>query len=316
MKLDHKLIDTDLECASSDFKKSWERYQPKAPELLFHYTDAKGMLGILEYSQIWATNYRFLNDSSEIAYGMSVFNGVASAGLEKSTTDVVREFLRRSPATANAFDGPADFYTACFCERDDVLNQWRVYAASGGGFAIGLAAREFGRGKGPKKAELDFFLRKVIYDKSIQEAIFADVIDRTSSILDKATKGASLEDANNLIAACCAFVRRTIAEYLICFKHPAFKVEEEWRLCHEVTSDDEKHLQFRDGPYGLTPFVRLNMSSEELGEYRGRLPVAKVTHGPALNPANVQFALQKYIKLKDHWLAKVGGSELPARVTK
>ena len=37
----------------------------KPTELLYHYTDAKGLIGILESRQIWASNIRHLNDSSE-----------------------------------------------------------------------------------------------------------------------------------------------------------------------------------------------------------------------------------------------------------
>src|SRR4029077_19426106 len=32
---------------------------------LFHYTDAKGLLGILESETLFATDYRYLNDATE-----------------------------------------------------------------------------------------------------------------------------------------------------------------------------------------------------------------------------------------------------------
>lgn len=37
------------------------------PEL-FHYTNAKGLVGIIESQSIWATNYRYLNDSTEVKF--------------------------------------------------------------------------------------------------------------------------------------------------------------------------------------------------------------------------------------------------------
>ena len=37
------------------------------PEL-FHYTNAKGLTGIIESQSIWATDYRYLNDSTEIKF--------------------------------------------------------------------------------------------------------------------------------------------------------------------------------------------------------------------------------------------------------
>jgi hypothetical protein len=34
--------------------------------LLYHYTDAKGLHGILETEQLWASSYQFLNDATEL----------------------------------------------------------------------------------------------------------------------------------------------------------------------------------------------------------------------------------------------------------
>jgi hypothetical protein len=39
--------------------------QTAHPEL-FHYTDLQGLRGILSSNTLWATNYRYLNDRSEL----------------------------------------------------------------------------------------------------------------------------------------------------------------------------------------------------------------------------------------------------------
>jgi len=39
--------------------------QPKPEGLLYHYTNQKGLLGILKEKCIWATHLRYLNDMSE-----------------------------------------------------------------------------------------------------------------------------------------------------------------------------------------------------------------------------------------------------------
>jgi hypothetical protein len=44
------------------------KQEENPPPFLHHYTDANGLLGILETSTIFATNYRRLNDSSEIQH--------------------------------------------------------------------------------------------------------------------------------------------------------------------------------------------------------------------------------------------------------
>ena len=313
MNLDFAALDPALEKVSSAIAESRKHTQAALPKLLFHYTDSSGMRGILESSRLWATNYRFLNDASEIAYGMTLFESLVQARLKKGENDVVSEFLGRTLHTANAFEGMFDCYITCFCERDDLLNQWRAYASSGGGYALGFKAKEIGRRGGKLHPTQDFVLRKVVYNEELQKQLIAEVLDLASRILGDATQAVSVADANSLIARCCQFVRTEVADYLFCFKHPAFAVEEEWRLCRIVSSGDEDHVLFRDGPYGLTPYVCLD-PSPMAGVHHNKLPLARITHGPVPDPSNVRFALKKLLKAKEYSFAEIAGSAMPVRV--
>jgi hypothetical protein len=206
-----------------------------------------------------------------------------------------------------------DCYIACFCERDDLLNQWRVYTGSGGGYALGLRAKEIGLRWGQRNPAQDFILRKVVYDEVVQRKLVAEVLDFAIHNLSESTKGVSVNDANNLIARCCQFVRSETADYLMCFKHQAFSVEEEWRLCHIVSSNEEQHVLFRDGTYGLTPYVCLD-PSPMAGIHTNKLPLVKITHGPTQDPYNVRFALNKLLRAKAYSFVEISGSVLPVRV--
>jgi hypothetical protein len=98
---------------------SRQHIQPAVvPELLFHYTNAAGLLGILDSARLWATNYRFLNDSSEIGHGVSLFDSIVEEKVAGASNDVVVEFLRRSRASVNAFDGMLDCYVAFTLARE------------------------------------------------------------------------------------------------------------------------------------------------------------------------------------------------------
>ncbi len=313
MVRDFTSMDKTLAVLSEAFVASLVERQQNPPELLFHYTNSAGMRGILDSSRLWATNFRFLNDSSEVAYGVTLFTLVVKELLKDTKNEIVSAFLNRTLVTANAFEGMFDCYIACFCERDDLLNQWRVYAGSGGGFAIGLKGDEIGRRWGDLHPTQDFLLRKVIYDEEEQKKLILEVLDSTIQALIKATEGATLGDSNMLIARCCQFVRSHVAEYLICFKHPAFEVEKEWRLCHIVSTHEQDHIQFRDGPYGLTPYICLD-PTPMAGVHHNRLPISRITHGPASDPANVRFALEKLLRAKGYWHIEIAGSTLPIRV--
>ena len=313
MPLDYRALDAALEAASALISQSRAECQMEQPDLLFHYTTGAGMRGILDGSRLWATNFRFLNDASEVGYGVKLFEELINDRLAKTRNEVLAEFLGRSLHTTNGFDGMFDCYIACFCERDDLLTQWRTYANSGGGYALGFSTKEIGRRWGQLDRTQDFTLRRVVYDVDRQTDLLAQVIDQTLEVLAEGTKGTSAVEAHNVIARCCGFVRSELADYILSFKHPAFAVEQEWRICHVVSPHEENHVQFRDGAYGLTPYVCLDISPMA-GVNHNKLPLARITHGPTLNPDNIRFALNKLLRAKDYAFVQVAGSTLPVRV--
>jgi hypothetical protein len=44
----------------------------KIPDLLFHYTDAAGLLGIIDSRKLWMTKVQYLNDKSELNYAFDL----------------------------------------------------------------------------------------------------------------------------------------------------------------------------------------------------------------------------------------------------
>ena len=44
---------------------------------LYHYTDGRGLKGILESGRVWFTDYRHLNDPSELTHGVDMARDVA-----------------------------------------------------------------------------------------------------------------------------------------------------------------------------------------------------------------------------------------------
>ena len=98
---------------------------------LFHYTDLAGLKGILENHDLWLTHSRYCNDHEEMTHGYSV----AKAALDE---------LRKGGAVASTYldmiaaflQAPEGVYICCFCEQDNLLSQWRNYAANGTGVSI------------------------------------------------------------------------------------------------------------------------------------------------------------------------------------
>jgi hypothetical protein len=112
------------------------------PEILYHYTTAGGLFGILQHKSIWATDARFLNDAQEIIYALDDtceylrerLSGEPSGTPQHAVIGTAIEMLKEP-------DLPTEIYLSCFCEDGDLLSQWRGYAA-GQGYAIGFDAQQ------------------------------------------------------------------------------------------------------------------------------------------------------------------------------
>lgn len=303
-----------LAVASTSIAQSRTALRGPIPDRLFHYTTSAGMRGIFDSNRLWATNYRFLNDKNEVTYGFTILEQAIKDRLHAADDPIIIEVLSRILRTANAFDGMLDCYVACFCEHNDLLNQWRVYASAGGGYALGFHTHEIGLRWGRLHPNQDLVLTKVIYEPTDQIALVEQVIDTAVAELKSLlTAKSNVESANFLIALCCQFVRSHVADYLLSFKHKAFDVESEWRLCLTPSTDDEVKIQFRDGPYGLTPYVEIDLTPMA-GINKDKLPLASITHGPVPDPSNTQFALAKLLRSKGYFHALIDGCDLPFRI--
>ena len=259
-----------------------------APEHLFHYTTAEGLIGIVESGKLWASSASFLNDSSEPSYAMDTIkrafedvscalqpNSVAARALQGYWQELQNRLRNEAP----------DVYVFCFCESPDLLSQWRGYGAQCAGYALGFSSAQLQKYVVEQGRSEGLYLMKIAYEKRDQENEAKDVLTQVASAAepaDRASCGARDETRHrtdrivgSLRSAAFSEVVRLSAK----FKAGAFREEREWRLvqfAHRGTIQVLQHVRFRSGTKAITPFLELNV---------GRPPIEKVTVGPTLNPA-------------------------------
>ena len=67
-------------------------------KILYHYTSQKGVLGILDSQEIWATNILYLNDHSEYLYAMEMVSSFLIDSLDQEPDyDACDVLLREQP---------------------------------------------------------------------------------------------------------------------------------------------------------------------------------------------------------------------------
>lgn len=203
------------------------------PETLWHYTTAGGLRSILTSRALYATDVYFLNDASELDFGLGL---IGTALLERAvqTHDPSRgECLRRvvdMELTRKIYIGRWSHYVSCFCDRGDLLSQWRGYGPSGG-FSIGFATTTLPGG-----------YHKVLYGPT--EA--AELISRVVEDIDPdpiGPHGSQLEHALGVVPIAASIM-----------KHKGFREEREWRLVVQEHIKAPDGLRFRDGPLGVAPY--------------------------------------------------------------
>lgn len=248
--------------------------RPLPNTLLYHYTTAGGLAGILKNKKLWATDLSFLNDHSEYDFGL------------QRAREIVREFLNALPSATRSTPQPAlpgdisldglreivfeaqdqfrskyVFCVACLCEDGDLLSQWRGYA-SPGGYSIGFDAPALRA----CLTDETYRIVPVIYDHSKDSAIASqldDWIGQLGSPSWQADPTLSTASLHILLSGCAMQL-----------KNPAFREENEWRVADLQIIDPSSKILFREGGLGLVPFIEVPL------DRNGIPPVKRIYVGP------------------------------------
>ena len=204
---------------------------------LYHYTDANGLKGIIEKDEIWFTDYRYLNDPSELRHGIFLAQEKitalrANAGHAWFLCDDMADLFAH-----DNFDSALQFLIACFSRDGDELGQWRNYADNGRGFAIKFSPRMFGSDD-PVSADplMNMVVGPVIYRDAETKRLHGLAIRKAISGLQLAMRYARQHLMQQDIfrgfsdrLAKEALASPMIWNCLTC-KHPAYARENEVRL--------------------------------------------------------------------------------------
>lgn len=239
----------------------------KDNEVLYHYTDASGLIGIFTSKTIWATSLRYLNDSREDLHGANLI-GKFLQQCARGENSKKQEFLKKYEQKFSRNPGGSFIYASSFSERPDVLSQWRGYAPAGG-YAIGFRKQFVER-----LANINgFLLRKCEYDTDRQMQIIEESIQ---SFVDEHpvcdfSDAVYVEQVQKLRS-----LSETIRPYL---KNDSFQEENEWRIFGHINALDPRCKWRSNGPY-IVPYAVLDFSNVniEVGS-----PIAEIWIGPGMD---------------------------------
>lgn len=301
----------DLWMAGRSWNKDWhERREGASGRLLYHYTDAAGIHGIVGEKVLWASNAAFLNDSTEVVYTQQVLSKVVTELEKRYEEMIVRAYLHLLEEIFEiAVIERFDVYVACFCENPDLLSQWRAYPSTGGGYAIGFRSSVISRAR---------LLEKIIYDEESQLETLRSLVVPSCDLLAAGGRTESEEYLEKCVGVAVDSAAANLAACTFAFKHPAFKEEAEWRIVRLSARDEaappERTTtpQFRPRAGGLLPFTTLSLERDGDNEP----PIAEVVVGPSAHPDLAVKATRELLQTAGYRNAaeRVRRSATPLRV--
>ena len=286
--------DCDLDAVWPHLAEQWVSLHRKRPRYLYHYTNAQGLLGMLQSKSIWATNSRFMNDPTEIGYATRLVREVVEQSeLLKGNAPWVKRLRDWVNGFLVDYEQGAKVYIACFCPEGDLLSQWRGYGAVGGGYALGFVGRHIGAQELTSLDKPEPILRKVIYDRRTQQGLVRDWLEGVFRVEQELRKHpgqlAAQQRSFQLLFAFSMF----LSECMNCFKDPAYWEEQEWRIIQFGRVGDREVIKaaFRPGRTHIVPYTALDFSQGK-GPYQGKLPLRLICYGPTLEPKVTERSLR------------------------
>lgn len=245
------------------------------PEHLWHYTDANGLIGILETGKMWATQVTCLNDTLEqLFFGDLVHNAVREK--KRDNTDENLDLLLYA---ANEILQNRDFTTVgqfviCFSGSEDDLGQWRGYGGGECGYAIGFQSQHL---KDALTKRPCSFLVPMSYTDSTHNNVVSSVMSWGETYY---REGLVRGDTDPKIWA-KEFVEVFSNELSLLaslVKHPKFSGEKEYRIVDYLQEGDHKNLIFRQKRTLLARHLPLDLTVDANGS--GLLPITSIYVGP------------------------------------
>jgi len=283
-------VEHECEELARELEKEPVRRSPE--KLLYHYTDAVGLDGILRSGCIRATHYQYLNDRRELVEGKELVHRATDevADEHRSAVGWLAKHFREVFAMPHIDEVTRDTFVASFSEQDDDLGQWRAYGAQGGGYAIGI---EF-RPRPEEKPEPDLPFGAMLvpcqyrHDEA-KERMKAELVEVLTATARRMAKCGTDEGALNRVRARgMVMALRRVGEHWFQIKNPAFEAEAEWRyLVVPAPKRRQEAIKVRASvARGLIPYLEIPLN----GDAPPPLQVERIVVGPTHHPNQGKMA--------------------------
>lgn len=250
-------------------------------KLLWHYTNWSALEGILQSRSIWASHVAFLNDEKEIKNAVGLAISEMDHGPGRNAPTDALEFAKQALVGSSEINICVASFSAAF----DQLSQWRAYASSLPGVAIGFDRAAMGQ-----LAERNAFrVQGCIYSPQEQlthvKACIANWLER----VERADKASNRE---NYMSNSGWLFAQDVVSVAPRLKHPKFSEEAEWRIVTDPIKSTDDWGFHRAGSM-VVPHIAIKLDHPQVA-----FPIRSIAVGPNPHMSAVMTAttmlMQRY----------------------
>ena len=284
-------------------------FEGALPKVVWHYTTASGLLGILESGSVFSTQLACLNDQTELRYTVTLVRSalLAMRHMEHDDQDIefLLDMIQRSATVDTAII--SDFYVSCFSEKCDDLSQWRAYGGGENGYAIGFHTQLL--------ISAHSLIARVNYNNALHQKIAAEVAAAFLHFFKQGLNDERSSSREEWIVEFASAWDAAVGQIGPMVKDPAFSAEAEYRCIHKLGYDEGSKIVFRQKQGLLARHLPLVFPPASRPTSR-LLPIVEIIVGPCRHPAVSKASIDVLLQQNGYAnLATSRISSIPFQVT-
>lgn len=269
-----------------------------------HYTSLNGLKSILKNKSIWFSDLDFLNDTSEMEYGLTMIRKYLDENSNNYDNNFIQKIERLCATNKSDYlklkeDLNSAYYVMSFTIDEDSLPMWYYYTKDKEHKGCNIKFNKdllMDSIKNLQNFKENCIFGKVLYDESEQLNIIKKLFDKIYPIYQK-------ENQKNKILSQFVVCLHLLAVFM---KTKCFDVEKEYRLVFRtVDKFDKVKVNFRNSNSLIIPYLDLKFCPHS---------ISKITLSPSVQNQILKVGILKLLAEYEYSKnIEIGYSNIPLR---
>ena len=278
---------------------------------LYHYTSPRALKGILKSNRLWFSNIYFLNDKSEMKYTYLILLELLEDLKHKLNFEFYEKMVNRAEyMTCNTYYkeessvfSRLEYYVLCLSTEKNCLSLWSNYTKTNDktGYNIAFSYKNLKDCVEAKGYEF-FSFAKVCYDTEKQKKMITETLIKFNDLYKNAKNG---KDKQKIFWE----LIDNFTIYSIFLKHPAFHMENEYRIVVGVRSHTHSEICEFEVQNGIfVPHIEHELPDPDEGSI-----INSVTISPTCEKDLAVYSVRKLLNSYSQYDVKIFTSDIPLR---